>query len=262
MRFKNNITKSIQENGFENAIKSKTKSPIPDFIKDYSNFNEEFSDMIPANYNKRECNFKLWQIFSHFLSYEGSGIIIAGFDRNNHYPSIHVFNLYCNDCGKIIYQNIETIENSKEPLIRIYAINEEAYAFITGINDEFEDYIKQYIDNSNEHVLNDFQYWLFAQNVENAHEIYEILKHILTIEYSDYTDFINFNKFTTLNHTSELCEYLPRKLLCDFADYLIKLTALKQKISLDLETVSSESEILLITKSNKPKWVKSSDEIL
>jgi len=55
---------------------------------------------------------------------------------------------------------------------------------------------------------------------------------------------------------------MPRQLLCDLADSLIKLIALKQKLSYDLETVSSENDIASITKSENLKWAKYTDEIV
>ena len=70
-----------------------------------------------------------------------------------------------------------------------------------------------------------------------------------------------FNEIKAI-YTSSCCEYLPRQLLCDLTDSLIKLTALKQKLSLDLETVSSESDIALITKTDNLKWIKYSEEII
>ena len=65
---------------------------------------------------------KLWEIFSFELSFEGTGIIFAGFDTNNHYSSISVINIHCNDKGNIISEDVESLVNLKKPLIRVYAI--------------------------------------------------------------------------------------------------------------------------------------------
>ena len=54
---------------------------------------------------------------------------------------------------------------------------------------------------------------------------------------------MNFPKLNALYEASESADYLPKIILWDLADYLIKLTALKQKLSSDYETVSSETEI-------------------
>lgn len=88
------------------------------------------------------------------------------------------------------------------------------------------------------------------------------LKNELKINLIDLETYIKTYKLDTLINTSNSCEYMPRQLLCDLADSLIKLTALKQKLSYDLETVSSENDIAVITKSENLKRAKYTDEIV
>lgn len=35
--------------------------------------------------------------------------------------------------------------DSKEPIVKVFAINEEVYAFITGVNEDFNEFILRYI---------------------------------------------------------------------------------------------------------------------
>lgn len=260
--FKDRLCSSIDEIGFEKTICTKTTEDIPYFIKRYSNFSEEFHDLIPPNHDKEEYNLKIWEIFSHELNFEGTCIIMAGFDENNHYASLFTFNIFCNDNGKIIWREIESLENIEDPLIRVYAINEEAYAFITGISEDFENYIREYIKYSNSCIIQNMNWYLNDNNIPNREEILNTLKTEIDSCYNDLDTYIAYFKNNSMNYTSEACEFVPRQILCDLADYLIKLTALKQKLSLNLETVSKESDILLITKSNNVKWIKTTNEIV
>ena len=260
--FKDRLLDLIEENGFKNAINSKTFKEIPEFLKKYHNFNAEFHDLIPEYLNKKTYNLKIWQIFSYELDFEGTEVILAGFDKRNHYGSLSVFNIYCNNNGQIISKDIETIENCQEAFIRVYAMNEEAYTFITGISDDFENHIINYVDDTNEEIINNMEWYLTDKNFENRKEILHTLKNELDSRFIDLTSSINNFKFNSIEYTSSCCEYLPRQLLCDFGDSLIKLTALKQKISLDLETVSSESDVALITKANNLKWIRYTEEIV
>ncbi len=260
--FKDRLYDLIEEDGFKNAINSKPFKEIPKFLKKYHNFNREFHDLIPEDLDKKTYNLKIWRIFSHELDFEGTEVIIAGFDKKNHYGSLSVFNIYCNDNGQIISKDIETIENCSEPFIRVYAMNEEAYAFITGISDDFENYIINYVDDANKEIINNMEWYLTDNNFENRTEIIEALKNEFDSRFLDLNNSINNFKLDSIQYTSSCCEYLPRQLLCDFADSLIKLTALKQKLSLDLETVSSESDIALITKANNLKWIRYTEEIV
>ena len=260
--FKDRLLDLIEEDGFKNAINSKSFKEVPEFLKKYHNFNEEFYGLIPDDLDKKTYNLKIWQIFSYELDFEGTEVILAGFDKRNHYGSLSVFNIYCNDNGQIISKDIETIENCQEAFIRVYAMNEEAYAFITGISEDFENHIINYVDDTNEEIINNMEWYLTDKNFENRKEILHALKNELDSRFIDLSSSINNFKLDIIEDTSSCCEYLPRQLLCDFADSLIKLTALKQKLSLDLETVSSESDIALITKPNNLKWIRYTEEIV
>ena len=70
------------------------------------------------------------------------------------------------------------------------------------------------------------------------------------------TEYFDDFRLDTLEYTSFAIEYLPHWLLCDLADYLIQLTVLKQKISSEIESVSMEADVSLMTKYDGPKWVK------
>lgn len=254
--FKNNLAECFEENGFLYTINTQSFRTIPEFIKGHSGFSDEFHDIIPEKYDKEEYNLKIWRIFSYELEFYGTQVIIAGYDDNHHYGSLHVINIYCNDHGKIIFKDIESIENCDEPYIRVFAMNQEAYAFISGVSDDFEEFIKTNLKNANKDILNNLEWFLMEKNIENSNEILDKIKDELDLSFSDLNYLIDNYKINTIQKMANSCEYVPRQVLCDFANSLIKLTALKQKLSLDLETVSSESDIALITKTTNFKWVK------
>lgn len=260
--FKIRMMDSIDEVGFENTIDSRKLQKIPDFIKNYSSFDSEFYEIIPEEYDKRNYNLKIWEIFSYELNFEGTEIILAGFNENHHYGSLFVFNIYYNSQDGLIWKEVETIINCPDAFIRVYAMNEEAYTFITGVSSDFEDHITSYVNDTHEEILHNMEWYLKERNIENHQEIVKTLKEELSDKFNDLIQSIDIYKLDSIEYTSSCCEYLPRQLLCDFADSLIKLTALKQKISLDLETVSSESDIALITKTDNLKWIKYTDEIV
>lgn len=70
--FKSNLVNDIHNNGFENALSSKKRSPIKEYIKDYYKFNDEFFELIPPSEDKEKYIKTLWEIFCHELSYEGT----------------------------------------------------------------------------------------------------------------------------------------------------------------------------------------------
>ncbi len=84
---------------------------------------------------------------------------------------------------------------------------------------------------------------------EISKKITSICNSILNKESEFLSTSIEKYKIDALNITSESLEYLPHTILCDLAEYLIQLTGLKQKLFSELETVSIETDVELITKS-------------
>lgn len=72
----------------------------------------------------------------------------------------------------------------------------------------------------------------------------------------DLSKNIETYKSDSMNQVLESVRYLPTWILCDLADHLIKLTALKQKLSSEVETVSRETHVAGITKIDNFKWLK------
>lgn len=54
----------------------------------------------------------------------------------------------------------------------------------------------------------------------------------------------------------------PEWLLCIFAELLIRLTAVKQKTTSEIESVSISTDILIMTKTNDFKWIKNDERIV
>lgn len=120
--------------------------------------------------------------------------------------------------------------------------------------------LKEYVFKSNSVVIENITRLLEKENIDDIDKIIDICNIVLNEGYSDLNEFITNYKMSAIEFTSFSIEYLPRWLLCDLADYLIQLTALKQKISSEIESVSIEADVTLMTKYDGLKWVKSNYE--
>ena len=189
-------------------------------------------------------------------------MIFAGFNAGEFYPTFFEINLHCNDNGKIIYEEVDFEINTKEPLIKVFAINEEAYTFITGVNNGFEEFIEYYLEKSNRTFIHEFKEKLNEEKLDSnqIEEIILICEKLIEETYSDMPQTMEDYKLNALYNTSKSAEYLPKNILWDLADYLIKLTALKQKLTSDYETVSRETKIAFIHKTKNFKWIKKEEE--
>lgn len=218
--------------------------------------------MIPDDWDKKKWNLEIWEIFWYWMSYEGTGIIITGYNRDSYYPSFFEINIHCNDNGKLVYEEVDSRVNWTEPFIKIFAIKQEAYAFLTGVNEDFEEDIEDFIYDLDSELLNDFKQHLRKNNFESEkiEEIMKICKPLLNNNHKNIRTTIKKYKINTLKNTSESIKYLPQDLICDFSSYLIQLTGLKQKLFEEVESVSIETDVGTITKSKNFKWYKQDGE--
>ena len=151
---------------------------------------------------------------------------------------------------------MDSKENSRDPIIKVFAINEEAYTFITGVSSEFENELIEFIEESNVNIMNNINWYLKNEKFDEKtiEKLREMIELFIDDENTELTkNILNF-KLKTLNSTTKALKYLPIPIICNLADYLIKLTALKQKLSSELETVSSETDIAIVTKVDNFKW--------
>ena len=246
----------IDSDGFDSVIADARRKEVVSFVENYHAFDYEFFDIIPDDKDKSEYNLIIWEIFCHELSFEGTGIVFAGFDIDNDFPSFFEINIHCNNNGEIIYEEVDSRVNSKDPYLKVFAINEEAYTFITGVNSNFEEYLKEYVKVSNEIIIENIRNILEKENIGGVDKIIGICLTVINERYSNLTEYFEGYRLDTVKYTSFEIEYLPRWLLCDLADFLIQLTALKQKISSEIESVSMDADVTLLTKYGGLKWVK------
>ena len=117
--FKNELLEGISECGFLKALDYYKEKEVSADLKSYKNFSKEFFDIIPEDMDKEKYNLEIWKIFSYYLFSKGTSMIFAGYDIENIYPSYFEINLYCNDCGRIIYEEVDSKINCKDPIIKV-----------------------------------------------------------------------------------------------------------------------------------------------
>lgn len=248
----------VEYSDFSKFIANESRHKIQPFIKKLPNFENEFRDVIPDGYDKLEYNLILWEIFSYYLTFEGTGIIFAGYNRNQFFPSFVEINIYFNNDGVIIHEVVEEVENSKKPIIRVYAINEEAYTFLSGVGTDFENSILDFLKESNIDSYNAFSEFLKSNmsiNSQSHNEILYYFKELLNEAEINICNFIQYFKSESLEFISEYTESLPSNIICNLAIILIVLTSFKQKITPEVESVGSDVDIAIIEPFKQFKWV-------
>lgn len=254
--FKDDLISKIDAEGFDNVIANARKKEILPFVEEYSRFADEFFGIIPEDRDKQEFNLVIWEMFCHELSFEGTGLIFAGFDIGHDFPSFFEINIHCNNHGEIVFEEVDSRVHCQNPYLKVFAINEEAYTFLTGVHLDFVDDLKEYLKDSNKNILKNIKHLLEKENINSIDKVLNICEIVINDEYFDLEEYFDDYRLDTIEYTSFQIEYLPHWLLCDLADYLIQLTGLKQKISSEIESVSMDADVSLMTKYAGFKWIK------
>ena len=110
--------------------------------------------------------------------------------------------------------------------------------------------------------MNNLKFDLENEKIENIDKIIDFIKIEQKNEFSKIPAYIENFRLDALENTSYSIENLPKWLLYLFADILIRLTAIKQRTSSEIESVSVDTDILGITKINGIEWIKNYEEIL
>nr|WP_294998027.1 hypothetical protein [uncultured Methanobrevibacter sp.] len=122
--------------------------------------------------------------------------------------------------------------------------------------------VQKHINETNNNILQKSK-WIFEkENIKSTNRILPIIETVLTNEYSQLKNNIDYFKSIAIEDTCESIQYIPCNLLCILSEEIIRLTAIKQKISSEEEYVSITSHISLVTKSHGFKWIKFNNEIL
>ena len=161
---------------------------------------------------------------------------------------------------EIVSEDIDCAVDSKDPIIKIFAVNKEGYAFITGVNMKFVEFIINYIADKNNNIIDKVMWDLKNKNLENIDVIENILINACDEEYFELSEDIEEFREKSIRDTNYSIEYLPMELLCILAELLIRLTAVKQKTSSDVETVSMSNDIVITTKTDGIKWIDSIED--
>lgn len=260
--FKTELYYEISDSCFDDVVESRDRCEILSFIEEYENFEFEFIDLIPKNMDIEKYTKILWEIFSKELKYVGTEIMLVGFSTDSYYPSFFEFNIFFNTEEKLVYEMIDFAIDSEKPILKVFAINNEAFTFMTGVNDDFIDFILAYINKSNDLFLENFADKLVKEDMSNISQIVSIARDELIKEYSNmHPDILNF-RLDAIEDTAYFVETLPQWLLSVFANHLIQLIAIKQKITSQIETLSITTDILILQKTKGYKWVKRDSSII
>ncbi|MGE0268057.1 MAG: hypothetical protein AB7S78_06350 [Candidatus Omnitrophota bacterium] len=249
------------------SIKNLEHLKDEDLVKNYKDVLKETSDRIFSNTPVNEVlkekleliavNYFLKNnFFERYVNY--SGIVIAGFGSEEHFPSyIHflVDNIFEN---KLKYGNFEesSLEESGGVVIRFFAQDQMGKFFMRGIEEQLEkkslfQMYRKFIEFRNESIS------FLNFDDEAKQNFVDQSETIIKNKINEYRQILNNTiQEDFVTPVLDTVASLPKDELAAMAESLVNLASFKKRVSGEKETVGGPIDVAVISKGDGFVWIK------
>lgn len=248
--FRNVLLGWIKNTSKEKIVKSINSSAnmeiFPFLEENYmENRFEELSKELSEKGIEVDSNI-LKKYFSEIFALSSTGVVIAGFNKNDYFPSYVSFNLIGKQKGKVIIHDINSEINYSNSLIVPFAQKDVIASFISGIDSNLEEGIINYFYNFLE---------LYSKELPDENSIIN-KKNEDESKMNEFKENIELLKKRIYSPILESIGTLPKEELANMAESMIYITSLRRKISSELETVGGDIDVAIISKGDGFIWRK------
>jgi hypothetical protein len=195
-----------------------------------------------------------------FLSQDYSGVVFAGFGRNENFPQLHEIGVEALLGNKLKYRRMRKVEidavNSTSSVIA-FAQAEVVNNFMEGIDPEYKDFQQTAMRN----LIDEISRAAYADKhfgKKSARQALEKKLRGASISALNTME-ENLRKFREKFHWGPIVntvDALPKDELAGMAEALVNLTSLRRRVSTDMETVGGPVDVAVISKGDGFIWIK------
>lgn len=255
----------LREDCLENFFNSSDNVEIFSFLEeDEFNIDVEFK-RLAQELEEKEVTVDvttLKKCFSNMIALSSTGIVIAGFNQDDFFPSYISFNLIAKQGNKVIIKDIDSQFNYAGRVIIPFAQKDVITTFISGIDYTLENGIVNYFSNFMDLYSEEIVAAIKSNKNINEKDLSNVLKEIRDVKNSnemrieDFVKNIDIFKKGIYSPILESVGVLPKEDLSSLAESLIHITSLKRKIASDLESVGGDVDVAIISKGDGFIWKK------
>lgn len=255
----------LREDCLENFFNSSDNAEIFSFLEeDEFNIDVEFKRLAQELEEKGVTVdvTTLKKCFSNMIALSSTGIVIAGFNQDDFFPSYISFNLIAKQGNKVIIKDIDSQFNYAGRVIIPFAQKDVITTFISGIDYTLENGIVNYFSNFMDLYSEEIVAAIKSNKNINEKDLSNVLKEIRDVKNSnemrieDFVKNIDIFKKGIYSPILESVGVLPKEDLSSLAESLIHITSLKRKIASDLESVGGDVDVAIISKGDGFIWKK------
>lgn len=220
---------------------------------------EEFCNMFSVPTASRKLlEISSWIFTKDYFGDEYTGVVIAGFGKKQHFPSLYSYKLGGMTCGVLRYRKDEEriVSNTNLTEIVSFAQDDMIMMFLTGIHPNIESsllrelvgfgrgIINSVIDANTD--LNDQQKTVWRQRARGSFG--QALRTFISGLMED--------QFKNRRPIESALVHLPKDELAHVAESLVNLNSFQKRVSLDAETVGGPIDVAVISKGDGLVWIK------
>lgn len=204
----------------------------------------------------------LKKYFSAMSAVSSSGVVIAGFNETEFFPSYVSFNLIAKYKGKVITRDIDSQINYNGRAIVPFAQKDVINNFIAGIDENLESAIDNYVYRVFESYPEELVTAMKSNKKLNGKDLNQAIQEVEKIKktnkkrMAEFREYIASFKRDIYLPILDSIGALPKNELASMAESMIHITSLKRKIASDLETVGGDIDVAIISKGDGFIWKK------
>ncbi|OTO88231.1 hypothetical protein A5849_000126 [Enterococcus sp. 10F3_DIV0382] len=224
----------------------------------YDDFCEKLGISNKVRDNKRSSFISILRnaLFSkEYFSNSKTGLVITGYGENDLFPSLYSLSIegYIGGKLKILMDNrLEISVYGTTSGIAPFAQQEMVHTVMRGIDPEMQENIE---------LITSIGFDNFISSLEDEKLINDYYDEDIQILKDSCQDAIKSTikdkiNSSYVNPVLRSIDLMPKEELATIAETLVNITSFKRKISMEMETVGGPIDVLLITKSDGPIWIK------
>ena len=186
-----------------------------------------------------------------------SGVVVAGFGEDEFFPTLVQVTTEGVIAGKVKHDIRRTVDIARDGTwaqIVPFAQSEMVTRFMEGVDPAFLEYLQDSMgETSRQLVMEVLDSMGIGCSDEEAKAVREAAVNQAD-RFLEQTAEVRKREFVA--PIMNIVEHLPKEEHAEMAEALVNLTALKRRVSLDLETVGGPIDVTVISKSDGLIWIR------
>lgn len=254
--FNEKIIKMNDEIEFNFKNERNFKVKCIDFITKILDSYSDFEFNIPLRLKRKLCDSAWLTLHSPFMSDYSSGIVFFGFGEDELFPSIVSCEIDSCCFDEIRSIPLHEVSGEKAHIIP-FADRDDMDTLLQGLDRRFQNFLSDVMDLSLKEVARRIIRSNFSLSEDEFSAIdninSQIIKEIMNKSNKVIEKIVYEEKIEPLMRT---VQNLPKEDMATLAEALIEVTALKKRVSSEVESVGGAVDVCVITKGDGLIWIK------